>query len=246
MKTTKKNQKKNMLTSAPAHAATKRVAPTDSDILEAATVKVGLATREQGQGVLVPGNLILTAAHCVRWTGSGDMTLAEDAYVTVVTTPTGESFVLQVLAVEPASDIAVLGAPDYQTFTEDADLFEQWCERTLPVPLSYLQLGPGDSVEAFVLTHRHEWVAAEAARHGFGPPDGRIWVDYEQPILGGASGGPVVTPDGRLLGVVSQVNEVGEGPCNGTIPLARLALPRWVLAQIEEAARVQNDAKEEA
>ena len=63
-------------------------------------------------------------------------------------------------------------------------------------------------------------------------------------VLGGTSGGPVVTPDGRLLGVVSHVNEVSEGPCCGAIPLARLALPQWVLARIEDAVRVCRASKE--
>lgn len=248
-----KTQKKNKPASARAHAAShasqnerqpKRVAPTDCDVIEAATVKVSLTTGEQGQGVLVPGNLVLTAAHCVRWSGSGDMTLAEDEYLAIVTTPTGATFVLKVLAVEPASDIAVLGAPDYQTFTDDADRFEEWCEQTAPVPICYLQLEQGDSVEAFVLTHRHAWVAAEAIRHRFAAPDGRIWIKYEEPIYGGTSGGPVVTPDGRLLGVVSHVNEILDGPCKGAIPLARLSLPQWVMARIEDDTerRLQQQA----
>jgi hypothetical protein len=42
--------------------------------VEAATVKT---TRTGGQGVRVPGNLILTAAHCIDWRGTGRMALGE-------------------------------------------------------------------------------------------------------------------------------------------------------------------------
>ncbi len=166
--------------------------------------------------------------------------LAEDEYLTITSTPTGGSFFLKVVAVEPASDIAVLGVPDNQTFPEHADLFEDWCEKTTPVRLCHLQLEPGDAVEALVLTHEGVWLSAEASRSQFGAPSGRLWVEYEEPILGGTSGGPIITPDGRLLGVVSQVNDVTDGPCNGTIPLARSALPQWVLARIEAASRRQR------
>jgi hypothetical protein len=61
-------------------------------------------------------------------------------------------------------------------------------------------------------------------RYAF-PSDGQAWLNADGPILGGASGGPVIDDTGRLLGVISWTNSEG---CFGKIPLAHLALPRWV------------------
>ena len=66
MKTTKKNQKKNTLTSAPAHTETKRVAPTDRDIIEAATVKVGLKTLDVDTNHPLAGKTVTFAVEVVE------------------------------------------------------------------------------------------------------------------------------------------------------------------------------------
>lgn len=42
-----------------------------------------------GQGVLVPGKLILTAAHCVTWDADGGMVLG-DHYIEDITTANGD------------------------------------------------------------------------------------------------------------------------------------------------------------
>ena len=44
------------------------------DIVEKATVRL---TGKGGQGVLVPGGLIVTAAHCVNWYLEGGMAMGD-------------------------------------------------------------------------------------------------------------------------------------------------------------------------
>ena len=80
-----------------------------------ATVRL---TRSGGQGVLVCGNVILTAAHCIGFNLEGGMVLG-DFYIEDIETAQG---MLKVgpLAVEPISDIAVLG--------------EFWTTRPSPLP----------------------------------------------------------------------------------------------------------------
>lgn len=56
-------------------------------------------------------------------------------------------------------------------------------------------------------------------------------------IEGGTSGGPVVDDAGRLVGVVSHAAETSGATQPGMIPVARLALPRWILEQIARARR---------
>jgi S1-C subfamily serine protease len=58
-------------------------------------------------------------------------------------------------------------------------------------------------------------------------------------VLGGASGGPIITEDGELVGIVSTSGgSQGEGR-EGLNPYPLWALPRWVIQEILQA---QNDA----
>src|SRR5262245_34683166 len=90
--------------------------------VEKATVRV---KESGGQGVLVPGGFSLTAAHCIKWNGDGAMVLG-DYFVEPIETKSGETLRVSPIAVEPISDIAVLGALDSQEFGKDVDAFDQW------------------------------------------------------------------------------------------------------------------------
>ena len=71
----------------------------------------------RGRGVLVPGNIILTAAHCVAYTTEGALGLG-DVCIVEVETRQGPLHT-QLLAVEPVGDIAVLGALDGQDSVDE-------------------------------------------------------------------------------------------------------------------------------
>jgi hypothetical protein len=96
---------------------------------EAATVRL---TRLKGQGVLVPGGFVLTAAHCVGWTAEGGMTLGDYFYEPITTNGNG-SFRVSVDAIEPVADIAALREVDGQVLYDDCAAFEIFCEATPPV-----------------------------------------------------------------------------------------------------------------
>ncbi len=173
-----------------------------------------------GQGVLVPGNMIVTAAHVVEWsTEGGRMTgpFTPFEFYEPVETADGSKFLVEPLAVEPVSDFAVFGAPDDQACSEEFDKFEAFCDATRPV-----ELDTSESVRKRVtvrrnkvisrwvrkpfaveiLAHTGEWIAGRAVA----PRE----IETEVAIQSGTSGGPVITMDGKLLGVVSWGNkEVG-------------------------------------
>jgi S1-C subfamily serine protease len=198
-------------------------------MVEAATVRL---VDVGGQGVLVPGGFILTAAHCVDWDGHGGMALG-DHMLESVETKDGKRFRLSVAAVEPCADIAVLECADNQMFYDDADAFESWVEQVAPVPVRDSLLAPDEPILIHVLTHDRGWVGGRATKHGLRQV-GRVAIETIDPIEGGTSGGPVVDADGALVGVVSWTAE-GSGAEGGAIPLACHALPAWVLAAIREA-----------
>src|SRR5262245_61138075 len=88
-----------------------------------------------GRGVLVPGGFILTAGHCTRWTNTGGMILGEYC-LHKVRAQGGATFRLDVQAVEPKTDIAVLGEPDCPELLQDVWAFLDFCNSVEPVPIS--------------------------------------------------------------------------------------------------------------
>ena len=90
-----------------------------------------------GRGILVPGNLVITAAHCIGFSCEGEMALG-DSYVEGIKTGQGDLMVTP-WAIEPVSDIAVVGSLDNQTFPSDADAFMKFSEKTDPVQLCQIQ-----------------------------------------------------------------------------------------------------------
>jgi hypothetical protein len=195
-----------------------------------------------GQGVLVHGGVILTAAHCIKWSGEGGMALG-DYSVENVTTKSGAHLKVGPWAADPVSDIAVLGSLDNQEFFDECMAVEQWCEATAPVPLANITPRYRVPVRGQVLTHRDEWIGAKIVRWGQSLSSG-VSVEADDRIEGGTSGGPVVDSSGRLVGVVSWFSEVAAGEkCSGSIPMAHLALPRWSWLLISSAARQTRKRK---
>jgi S1-C subfamily serine protease len=189
-----------------------------------------------GQGVLVSGGFVLTVAHAVPYDCSGGMALG-DYHLVAVKPKTGPSFRLSVYAVEPVSDIAVLGEADNQIFSEDADLFEDFRGATEPVPVCAEEFGFDASKPVHVLTHRGTWLRGTTAD----ARDGCGWLRTKRKIEGGTSGGPVVNDDGQLVGLVSHTCETP--PFDGRMPRPHRSLPGWVwgLVQADQAERGRRE-----
>jgi hypothetical protein len=185
-----------------------------------ATVRL---SRTGGRGVLVPGGYVLTAAHCIKWVGTGRMLLLGDHFVEEVKTADSRKFLLSPHAVEPVTDIAVLGEPDPAEFAEEAEAFEAFREAVEGVPMSAHAPEWGQPAPVYVLARDGKWIPGTVTRQGHPVlPGGGLTLKIERPLRGGDSGGPVVDGEGNLVGVVSNGKKIG------TIPLAYLALPRWV------------------
>jgi S1-C subfamily serine protease len=185
---------------------------------------------KDGQGVLIPGGFILTATHCINWSGKGEMVLNDNTFLTSITTKSGQRLLVSPVAADPLSDIAVLGAPDNQEFSDEADTFEEWCEKTEPVPVSMTVPRVRRPQPIGILSHTGDWIEGTLARFSNNGGSATIKTTADR-ILGGTSGGPVVDHQGRLLGVVSNGSEMG------SVPLVCLALPHWVLMQVSRAQR---------
>jgi hypothetical protein len=195
-------------------------------------------TKKGGQGVLVSGNLIVTAAHCVDFSCEGEMVLGE-WYIEEIETTLGRLKVCP-LAIGPVSDIAVLGALDGQEFPDEQEKFEQFC--WLVKPVSICTKDPElqenmlyDEFPVYVHTHKRVWIEAKARLWGL--QRNMVWIDTDQQIEGGTSGGPVVNAAGELVGVISNASTITEAlpKSTGRIPRPHLTLPVWVWQQISTA-----------
>lgn len=195
-----------------------------------ATVTIsGLGAR----GVLVPGGFILTAAHCIKWDGTGGLALGDHSIETIKTMR-GDCFRVSTVAADPFSDIAVLGPADAQEFLQDYLAFEKWHEDTDAVPISKNLPRSNKKLDVHILTHDQGWIEATIGDYSAGPHrSGRLWLESDREINGGTSGSAIVNSWGQLIGVVSQSSDSnGSGPQ----PIAKLALPRWVWTLVLRAS----------
>lgn len=195
--------------------------------VEAATVDLLL---KGGRGVLVPGGFILTAAHCVDCHCRGGLTLGDRNQLNIRTADRSE-LTVAVLAVEPVSDIALLGAADSQQFEEYDYSFEDWCERVRPVPIAEAFKVFPRKLSASVFNLNRKWVEAKA--FVFDEKQSRITIEASALIKGGASGGPIVDTKGQLLAVVSRSDD--HKTPSGTAPRPFHALPAWAVDAIKLA-----------
>ncbi len=206
-------------------------------------VKAAMVTLPErgGRGVLVPGGFVLTATHWLRQEGSAGLVL-EDHHAVPVEAG-GYSFRLGPWFADAVSDTAVLGSLDTEVFPDDRDIFDKWRNRAVPVPLSpwipkiptlrpLLAQTPGlwDSRPARILSPDGRWRPGRVINDGLRLSP-FVVLQVEEPIEGETSGGPIVDTRGRLFGVFTW------GAEHGGIPVARLALPAWLLGLIAHAAR---------
>ncbi len=207
-----------------------------------------------GQGVLIPGNMILTAAHCVPCSSRGGMYQGMSPRYDVEVQRRGHGWsTVSIIAapcfIDLVSDIAVLAEPPVRSkppkdrsefppeeFTGFGDV--------RPVPLAMAL--DFDDQPVRVLSHnglfdvgwpQREWVNG---RSWFNDQySTRLRIIADQQIVGGTSGGPVVDRCGKLIGVLTHGsdNADSDGTCDCWATIARRALPGWILDKICKCSR---------
>ncbi len=119
-------------------------------LIENATVRTIGKTGSNGQGVLIPGGYIVTAAHCAQPMFSGDKgcdLCAEsiqlgDPVVGEIETKTGKRLTVEPVAWDPITDFAVLcGVDDYQ-LEDEIPAFDEFITNTEAVDVFSGELPP--------------------------------------------------------------------------------------------------------
>jgi hypothetical protein len=210
--------------------------------LTRAVVRVG-----HGRGFVVEhrhSRVVITASHCLPVDSDGRLILPpshpgaylhETTFQKLLGPLGGEPTVwAECMFVDPVADIAVLGSPDNQALSEEAEAYDQLVDGAIVlkivdapkmvrkrtqarvvgghriVPFTYD--GPGAG-HARVLSLKGEWLKCTVKRchRGLAAPEEGLFE-------GGMSGSPILSPKGETMGLIST---------DGQSPVLTYCLPAW-------------------
>jgi hypothetical protein len=188
---------------------------------KSAVVQVG-----NGRGFCVKsrGNLVIvTAAHCLpQLPPCHDGSYLVKLNFTNLLGPLEQepSVLAECLFADPIADLAVLGSPDNQELCDKAEAYE-----ALVGPITPLKIAKApENGRAWLLPLDGEWFECNAGyiKH----VDSMLWISkLAQPIKEGMSGSPIISDDGKAIGVVctSGTYRGPEGEIAIASPNSRLA-----------------------
>jgi hypothetical protein len=219
-----------------------------------AIIKVG-----DGRGFIVQGRrgrLVVTAGHCLpafppccSFSETSERTYAR------LLGPIGEepSVWAECLFADPISDLAVLGAPDGQELSTEAESFEALVDSADPIAVSEgtfrdtapqneeearlraeLGIRPLQECQAWLLSLDCRWFPCVAWHKG-----GALWLSQSaEPMKGGMSGSPILADDGTAVGVfcTSSGRTLDDHEEGGPNPRLAYNLPAGLLSEILEAS----------
>ena len=116
--------------------------------------------------------------------------------------------------------------------SREAEKFKNFWKHTKPVPVCRRNFELFQKFRVHIYTHKDTWVTGSAMQCSENSE--RLYVEANEQIEGGTSGGPIINDEGELVGIVSHFTLPGEGmdKCNGGAPRPHLALPVWVCDRI--------------
>lgn len=182
---------------------------------------------EGGQGVLVEGNVILTAAHCIN--GSTENAGIPNGGLIVEVETTKGKLLTTLIAIEQICDIAALGPPGNQVGPKECLAYREFCEATKQVEICPDEYELFETIPITIRSHRSTWINGVA--HQDQPHANRLVVVVNGQVERGTSGGPILNQYFELVGLVSFFSDNGD-ECDGLAPRPHLALPNWLVREM--------------
>jgi len=192
-------------------------------------------SEEIGRGVLVNGNIIITAAHLVDFECDGSMVTGSKHYIENIRTSQGDSKVTPLL-VDPISDIAVLGSLYEQTlydYNGESDAFIDYCDKTKPAQLFMDDLVQMQEHPIYLYNHRRIWISGSIKWCNNYP---MLSIMTKEKIECGASGSPIINKSGELVGIISASHNHSFSETDnryfGRSAYIKIVLPIWIMNRI--------------
>ena len=189
----------------------------------------------EGRGFVVEHrgeHLVVTASHCLPWLPSGfGIAYSEQHVYRKMLGPLGSAptVACECLFVNPVDDVAVLGVPDTQSFSDEVDAYRALLEYATPFRITEAP----EKGRGFLLSLEGEWFGCQV--QWMKSIDGPLWVSkLAQSIEGGMSGSPIVSENGNAIGIVAtSVMEKGKDAATDEFgasnPRLMRDLPLWLL-----------------
>jgi hypothetical protein len=213
-----------------AEAGTRATKPAGKEKPKGTILTVG-----EGRGFVVEHrgeHLVVTASHCLPWLPSGfGIAYSEEHVYRKMLGPLGSAptVACECLFVNPVADVAVLGVPDTQSFSDEVDAYLALLEHATPFRITEAP----DNGRGFLLSLEGEWFGCQV--QWMKSIDGPLWVSQlAQSIEGGMSGSPIVSEKGNAIGIVAtSVMEKGKDAATDEFgasnPRLMRDLPLWLL-----------------
>lgn len=197
--------------------------------LEGAVVRVG-----KGRGFVVGAGdkrLIITAAHCLpQFPPAASISyVAERTYPALLGPLDGGKTKVwaECLFADPVGDIAVLGSPDDQELSNEAEAYNVLTERDPPLRVNDRQLPPKTKISAWLMGLDGDW-----GRCTVKSINATLWIeDALDGIHGGMSGSPILDDGGTAIGVVVAGHTGKSCTSGGPNPSLPGNLPEWFLRE---------------
>lgn len=172
--------------------------------------------------------VIITASHCLPHLPPQHPAsyTNERTYLKLLATiDRAPSIAAECYFADPVADLAILGTPDTQELSDQADLFEALVDSVEP-----FDIGPAELGEAWCLSLEGTWRRGMVANL-----NRALVVTWELPVVGGMSGSPIIQGD-RAIGVIT----TGQP---GFEPVLVDMLPAWALTPARPIAVLEADLR---
>ncbi|MGO9113231.1 MAG: trypsin-like peptidase domain-containing protein [Thermoguttaceae bacterium] len=208
---------------------------------------------EWGRGFVVCGGLILTAAHSVSWSAEGEMAEGGKKYfATCLAYDSCERIFGEVVAVEPAADIAVLRSTEPLVHPGNKEKLERLSNSVGGgLKVNEVEREPLEWFDIHIFSHEGDWIDGKATQCT--GDASTIYALTKAPIPRGTSGSPILDDAGLVCAVVSNSSERGirnpiasrsfrlplgysdDNSTDGVHPRPCQALPVWVWNIVRES-----------